>query len=196
MGLLQVNEYGLDVVQAYMTFIQDAAESAVRRMLKEFSAARDLDSTTGFVTAEDFLDDGTPIKLKVSINREDGSAIFDFHGTGHEMFGNLNAPPAVTTSAVIYCLRCLLPDIMDIPLNQGCLAPITITLPSQSLLHPSATAAVVGGNVLTSQRVTDVILRAFEACAASQGCMNNLTFGDGSMGYYETIAGGSGAGPT
>ena len=97
---------------------------------------------------------------------------------------------------MIYCLRCLLPDIMDIPLNQGCLQPITISLPSQSLLHPSSTAAVVGGNVLTSQRVTDVILRAFEACAASQGCMNNLTFGDGSMGYYETIAGGSGAGPT
>ena len=91
---------------------------------------------------------------QVSINREDGSAVFDFAGTGHEMYGNLNAPPAVTTSAVIYCLRCLLPDIMDIPLNQGCLAPITISLPEQSLLHPSATAAVVGGNVLTSQRVT------------------------------------------
>ena len=101
----------------------------------------------------------------------------------------------MTYSAVIYCLRCLLPDIMDIPLNQGCLQPITILLPNQSLLHPSSTAAVVGGNVLTSQRVTDVILRAFEACAASQGCMNNLTFGDGTMGYYETIAGGSGAGP-
>jgi 5-oxoprolinase (ATP-hydrolysing) len=84
---------------------------------------------------------------------------------------------------------------MDIPLNQGCLQPITISLPPQSLLHPSTTAAVVGGNVLTSQRVTDVILRAFDACGASQGCMNNLTFGDGTMGYYETIAGGSGAGP-
>jgi 5-oxoprolinase (ATP-hydrolysing) len=140
--------------------------------------------------------------------------VFDFAGTGPEMYGNLNAPPAgpphlslsslspsfahdcvVTFSAVIYCLRCLLPDITDIPLNQGCLQPITISLPKQSLLFPSKTAAVVGGNVLTSQRVTDVILKAFDACAASQGCMNNLTFGDGTMGYYETIAGGAGAGP-
>jgi 5-oxoprolinase (ATP-hydrolysing) len=112
------------------------------------------------------------------------------------LHNNFRFSVLVTYSAVIYCLRCLLPDIMDIPLNQGCLQPITISLPPQSLLHPSATAAVVGGNVLTSQRVTDVILRAFEACAASQGCMNNLTFGDGTMGYYETIAGGSGAGPS
>jgi 5-oxoprolinase (ATP-hydrolysing) len=108
-------------------------------------------------------------------------------GTGPEIFGNLNAPPAVTASAVIYCLRCLIADI-DIPLNQGCLAPIDILIPKGSFLNPSSTAAVVGGNVLTSQRVTDVVLRAFEACAASQGCMNNLTFGDATMGYYETIA--------
>lgn len=213
-------EYSLIVVQAYMEFIQETAERAVRNMLRSFYIERKLEDKGGFVSSEDFLDDGTPIRLKVSINPEQGSAIFDFAGTGHEMFGNLNAPPAgisffyscsflkflfikflfivwilVTYSAVIYCLRCLLPDIMDIPLNQGCLQPITIVLPNQSLLYPSSTAAVVGGNVLTSQRVTDVILRAFEACAASQGCMNNLTFGDGTMGYYETIAGGSGAGP-
>jgi 5-oxoprolinase (ATP-hydrolysing) len=147
------------------------------------------------VYAEDFLDDGTKIALAIEINRHDGTAIFDFTGTGHEIYGNLNAPPAVTSSAVIYCLRCLLPDI-DIPLNQGCLAPITIKIPQNSILNPSAKAAVVGGNVLTSQRVTDVVLKAFKACAASQGCMNNLTFGDTTMGYYETIAGGAGAGPT
>lgn len=115
-------------------------------------------------------------------------------GTGVEMFGNLNAPPAVTTSAIIYCLRCLLPS-SDIPLNQGCLAPIDIIIPPNTVLNPSPETAVVGGNVTTSQRVTDVVLKAFKACAASQGCMNNLTFGDKSMGYYETIAGGAGAGP-
>ena len=146
-------------------------------------------------SAEDFLDDGTPIRLAVTIDRRTGSAIFDFAGTGPEIYGNLNAPPAVTASAIIYCLRCLLPDI-DIPLNQGCLNPIEIRIPPQCILNPSAGAAVVGGNVLTSQRVTDVVLKAFKACAASQGCMNNLTFGDTTMGYYETIAGGAGAGPT
>jgi 5-oxoprolinase (ATP-hydrolysing) len=187
-----VLEYSLSVVQAYMLFIQEAAEGAVRRMLRSFSEERGLEELCGSVSATDYLDDGTPISLKISINREEGSAIFDFTGTGPEIFGNLNAPPAVTTSAVIYCLRCLLTDIVDLPLNQGCLTPISIVLPSNSILNPSPTAAVVGGNVLTSQRVTDVIFRAFEAVAASQGCMNNLTFGDATMGYYETIAGGSG----
>merc|ERR1712023_510555 len=140
------------------------------------------------------MDDGTPISLKITINRRNGSAVFDFQGTGPELYGNLNAPPAVTSSAVIYCLRCLIPD-SDVPLNQGCLMPITISIPEGTLLNPSAEAGVVGGNVLTSQRVTDVIFRAFNAVAASQGCMNNLTFGNASMGYYETIAGGAGAGP-
>ena len=187
-----VGEYSLAVVQAYMLFIQEAAEAAVRRMLCAFSKERGLDALSGSVGAVDHLDDGTPICLKISINRKEGSAVFDFAGTGPEMFGNLNAPPAVTTSAVIYCLRCLLADIVDLPLNQGCLTPIRILLPKNSILNPSPTAAVVGGNVLTSQRVTDVIFRAFNAVAASQGCMNNLTFGDATMGYYETIAGGSG----
>mmetsp|Transcript_10110 Transcript_10110/g.16753 ORF Transcript_10110/g.16753 Transcript_10110/m.16753 type:complete len:843 (+) Transcript_10110:124-2652(+) len=190
-----VVEYSLPVVQAYMMFIQDAAESAVRRMLRSFSEDRGLDRLHGSVSARDYLDDGTPICLKITINREEGSAVFDFAGTGPEIYGNLNAPPAVTTSAVIYCLRCLLADIVDLPLNQGCLTPISILLPQNSILNPSPGAAVVGGNVLTSQRVTDVIFRAFEAVSASQGCMNNLTFGDETMGYYETIAGGSGAGP-
>jgi N-methylhydantoinase B/oxoprolinase/acetone carboxylase alpha subunit len=99
----------------------------------------------------------------------------------------------VTYSAVIYALRCMVAD--DIPLNQGCLAPITFAIPPGCLLRPSPGAAVVGGNVLTSQRVTDVVLRAFGAAAASQGCMNNTTFGDEGLGYYETVAGGAGAGP-
>jgi 5-oxoprolinase (ATP-hydrolysing) len=117
--------------------------------------------------------------------------------------GNMNAPEAVTYSAIIYCLRCLVAE--DIPLNQGCLKPVNVKIPKDCFLSPSGGAAVVGGNVLTSQRITDVVLKAFQACAASQGDCNNLTFGYGGMeegrghvegfGYYETIAGGSGAGP-
>lgn len=189
-----IKEYSLEVVNAYMVHIQDAAEKAVREMLCTFSLKRNLPEV-GSVKAQDFLDDGSPICLEVTIDRRDGSAVFDFSGTGPEIYGNLNAPLAVTSSAVIYSLRCLL-ESFDLPLNQGCLAPIQIKVPSNSLLNPSETAAIVGGNVQTSQRVTDVILRAFQACAASQGCMNNLTFGDKSMGYYETIAGGAGAGPS
>ena len=189
-----IAEYGIEVVQAYMQHIQANAERAVRAMLTTFSTRQNL-PVIGTVTAEDFMDDGTPICLAVTIDRTQGSAVFNFEGTGPELYGNLNAPPAVTASAVIYCLRCLLPDV-DIPLNQGCLVPVEIRIPPFSLLNPSPTAAVVGGNVLTSQRITDVIFRAFGAVAASQGCMNNLTFGDASMGYYETIAGGAGAGPT
>jgi len=189
-----IAEYGIEVVQAYMQHIQANAERAVRAMLTTFSTRQNL-PVIGTVAAEDFMDDGTPICLAVTIDRTQGSAVFDFAGTGPELYGNLNAPPAVTASAVIYCLRCLLPDV-DIPLNQGCLVPVEIRIPPSSLLNPSPTAAVVGGNVLTSQRITDVIFRAFGAVAASQGCMNNLTFGDASMGYYETIAGGAGAGPT
>jgi 5-oxoprolinase (ATP-hydrolysing) len=189
-----ISEYGLGVIQAYMQHIQDNAEQAVRAMLTRFSLSQELPEV-GTVGAEDFLDDGTPICLEVTIDRARGSAVFDFAGTGPELYGNLNAPPAVTASAVIYCLRCLLPDA-DIPLNQGCLVPVEIRIPPSSLLNPSPSAAVVGGNVLTSQRITDVIFRAFGAVAASQGCMNNLTFGDASMGYYETIAGGAGAGPS
>ena len=139
-------------------------------------------------------DDGSRIQLALTIDRRNGSATFDFTGTSAEVYGNTNAPPAVTYSAIIYSLRALVKR--DIPLNQGCLNPITIIVPKGCFLNPSADAAVVGGNVLTSQRVTDVVLRAFAACAASQGCMNNLTFGDETFGYYETIAGGAGGGPT
>ncbi|KAG1678987.1 hypothetical protein FOA52_013050 [Chlamydomonas sp. UWO 241] len=187
-----INEYSLPVVQAYMGHIQANAEAAVREMLREFSLQQGLPEV-GTVTAEDMMDDGSPIRLAVTIDRTDGSAIFDFTGTGPEVYGNCNAPPAVAYSAIIYSLRCMV--TRDIPLNQGCLAPVTVKIPPNCLLNPSPEAAVVGGNVLTSQRVTDVVLKAFQAAAASQGCMNNLTFGDEGMGYYETIAGGAGAGP-
>lgn len=187
-----IEEYSLPVVHSYMRFIQENAESAVRDMLCDFSLRRGLPEV-GSVVAEDRMDDGNPIKLRVTIDRRTRSAEFDFTGTGPEAFANTNAPPAVTYSAVIYSLRCMVDK--DIPLNQGCLAPVTIKLPEGCLLHPSPTAGVVGGNVLTSQRVVDVVLRAFGAAAASQGCTNNLTFGDDVFGYYETIAGGAGAGP-
>ena len=200
-----MSDYGEQVVKFYMTNIQANAESSVRSLLKSvYKRFQGQD-----LSAEEFMDDGSPIRLKVTIDPEKGEAIFDFTGTGPEVYGNINAPEAVTYSAIIYCLRCLISE--DIPLNQGCLKPIHVLIPKKSFLSPSDNAAVVGGNVLTSQRVTDVVLKAFRACAASQGDTNNLTFGFGGttmseglsdrkeqkgFGYYETIAGGSGAGPT
>ncbi|KAF7661762.1 hypothetical protein LDENG_00253540 [Lucifuga dentata] len=188
-----IDSYGLAVVQAYMGYIQSNAELAVRDMLKDFACRRRQQTGSLEVESEDFMDDGTPIRLRVQINEEEGSAVFDFTGTGTEVWGNCNAPRAITLSALIYCLRCMVGQ--DIPLNQGCLAPIKVIIPPGSILQPSQNAAVVGGNVLTSQRVVDVIFRAFEVCAASQGCMNNISFGSESRGYYETVAGGAGAGP-
>ncbi|XP_030205201.1 5-oxoprolinase [Gadus morhua] len=189
-----IDGYGLAVVQAYMGYIQSNAELAVRDMLKEFALKRRQQTGRLEVEAEDFMDDGTPIRLRVKINEEEGSAVFDFTGTGTEVWGNCNAPRAITLSALIYCLRCMVGQ--DIPLNQGCLTPISVVIPPGSILQPSQNAAVVGGNVLTSQRVVDVIFRAFEVCAASQGCMNNISFGNETSGYYETVAGGAGAGPS
>ncbi|KAJ6438104.1 putative 5-oxoprolinase protein [Purpureocillium lavendulum] len=194
-----VREYGLETVLFYMKAIQNNAELAVRQLLKdtfEKSGGRPLE-------AVEFMDDGSPIKLKITIDSENGTADFDFSGTGPEVYGSTNAPTSVTYSAIIYVLRCLIKE--DVPLNQGCLTPINVIMPPRTILSPSAEAAVVGGNCVTSQRVTDVILRCFDACAASQGCLNNLTFGrsshlspDGTYtpgyGYYETIAGGAGAG--
>ncbi|KAL1960877.1 hypothetical protein VTO42DRAFT_5860 [Malbranchea cinnamomea] len=194
-----IKECGMKRVHTYMYAIQNTAEIAVRDLLRR--TYRTLGST---LYAEDCMDDGTPIVLKITIDGEKGEAVFDFTGTGCEVFGNTNAPTAITHSAIIYCLRSLVRS--DIPLNQGCLNPIDIRIPPRTLLSPSKGAGVVGGNVLTSQRITDVVLKAFRACAASQGCCNNLTFGTGGknekgehvngFGYYETIAGGSGAGPT
>lgn len=188
-----IKEYGLDVVQAYMNYIQEAAENSVRELLMNVVKTRG----TNILKSKDFMDDGSPICLTITIDGSNGDAVFDFNGTGPEVYGNTNAPRSVTNSAIIYCLRCLVG--LDIPLNQGALNPVTIKIPKNSLLDPSESAAVVGGNVLTSQRLCDVILKAFEAAADSQGCCNNFTFGidadeDGEgFGYYETIAGGTGA---
>ena len=189
-----IDSYGLKVVQAYMAYIQENAEIAVRQVLKRFGNEALRRTGMSVLHAEDYMDDGSRISLKVCIDQVEGSAVFDFSGTGPEVWGNINAPKAVSHSALIYSLRCLVGE--DIPLNQGCLNPVEIVIPPKSILDPSENAAVVGGNVLTSQRIVDVILRAFEACAASQGCCNNITFGDDKFGYYETVAGGSGAGPS
>lgn len=194
-----IAEFGLDVVHRYMYAIQTTAEIAVRELLK-----RTLATQGSTLAAVDYMDDGTPIRLAIRIH-DDGSATFDFTGTGPQVLGNTNAPIAITHSAIIYCLRSLIAS--SIPLNQGCLNPIDIVVPDDTILTPAKGLGVVGGNVLTSQRVTDVVLRAFGACAASQGCCNNLTFGTGGkdpvtgahvegFGCYETIAGGAGAGPS
>lgn len=188
-----INSYGLNVVQAYMHHIQKNAELAVRDMLRQIG--RDTLERTGsnVLEAQEFMDDGSPITLRVTIDPENGSALCDFSGSSEEVWGNCNAPRAITLSALIYCLRCMVGH--DVPLNQGCLAPIQVVIPKNSILDPSEGAAVVGGNVQTSQRIVDTVLKAFRVCAASQGCMNNITIGDDQWGYYETVAGGAGAGP-
>ena len=135
-----IDEYGLKVVHAYMNYIQRNAATAVREMLKSFGKRKNLGSR-GHVYAEEFMDDGTPLRLRVTVTDE-GRATFDFTGTGPEVFGNCNAPPAVTYSAIIYALRCLVGE--DIPLNQGCLEPIDIHIPDGTILKPSEKAAVVG----------------------------------------------------
>uniref|UniRef100_A0A6A7FY14 5-oxoprolinase-like n=4 Tax=Hirondellea gigas TaxID=1518452 RepID=A0A6A7FY14_9CRUS len=189
-----IDQYGLDVVQAYMGHIQTSAEMAVRDLFKQVGQRIKDETGAATLRAKDHMDDGSIIAVTIDIDVQQGSAIIDFEGTGPEVWGNNNAPRAITVSAIIYCLRCMLGH--DTPLNQGCLAPVSIRIPKGSILNPSLDAAVVGGNVQTSQRVVDVIFKAFGTCAASQGCMNNITFGDDSVGYYETVAGGAGAGPS
>ncbi|GAM82998.1 hypothetical protein ANO11243_009840 [Dothideomycetidae sp. 11243] len=200
-ALLQmlVEESSLMVVHFYMNAIKDNAEVAVRAYLRRV-AAETGGRPLGF---SDFMDDGSEIRLEVRIDAETGSADFDFTGTGKETFNCLNAPKAIAHSAIIYCLRCLIN--IDIPLNQGCLNPVNVINPEGTLLNPSGAAAVCAGNPITSQRITDAILGAFHACAASQGDCNIISFGMGGraadgkeipgFGVGETICGGSGAGP-
>ncbi|MCZ6558381.1 MAG: hydantoinase B/oxoprolinase family protein [SAR324 cluster bacterium] len=186
-----ISTYGLDVVQAYMTHIQHNAEEAVRNMVVKWSLEHGMKEEDSF-GAVDYLDDGSPIQVTITIDRPRRAITIDFAGTGHELWGNLNTPRAVVSSAIIYVLRTLIDQ--DIPINGGFLVPVTIKIPHPSLLSPSPLAAVVGGNVETSSRLTDVLLKAFGAVAGHQGTMNNFTFGTDSFGYYETIGGGTGAG--
>ncbi|ORY01820.1 5-oxoprolinase [Clohesyomyces aquaticus] len=198
-----IAERGLSTVHLNMHAITANAEACVRTFLKQTHAAR----AGKPLVALDFMDDGTPIQLQVTINPSDGSAHFDFTGTGEEGYHSFNAPQAITRSATLYVLRCLINQ--DIPLNEGCLRPLTFTIPEGSILNPSPAAAVCAGNPITSQRVTDVVIKAFEACAASQGDCNVFSFGidadydadgnqipDSGFGFGETICGGSGAGPS
>jgi len=176
-----VAHYGLETVMAYMGHVRDNAARQVREALRRIPA--------GNYDFADAMDDGTPIAVKMTISGE--NAIVDFTGTGKESEFNLNAPPAVVRAAVLYIFRCLVAE--RIPLNDGCLAPLQIIIPERCILNPNPGRAVVGGNVETSQRVVDVLLGALGVAAASQGTMNNLTFGDDTFGYYETICGGVGA---
>ncbi|MEK7486297.1 MAG: hydantoinase B/oxoprolinase family protein [Planctomycetota bacterium] len=181
-----IRHYGKSIVLAYMQHIQDNAESVIRQVIQEFK-----ERFKGKpLTAIDWLDDGSQICLTVEF-LEQGNIRFDFSGTDPELLGNLNAPRAITTSAILYVLRSLVNR--DIPLNAGCLKPVEIYIPDHTLLSPSWDSAVVGGNVETSQRVVDVILKALQVAAGSQGTMNNFSFGNEQFGYYETIAGGEGA---
>jgi 5-oxoprolinase (ATP-hydrolysing) len=184
--LALVEEYSLETVERAMTAIQEAAAEKLRQVLRQWP--------NGTRTFVDHLDDGSPIAVRLTILEE--TLTIDFTGTGPVLSTNLNANRAIVTAAVLYSLRLLLDE--PIPLNEGVLAPVEIVLP-ECLLNPSAgstpetSPAVVGGNVETSQRIVDCLLGAFGLAAASQGTMNNLTFGDETFGYYETICGGSGA---
>jgi 5-oxoprolinase (ATP-hydrolysing) len=139
------------------------------------------------------MDDGAVISVQISINRSARAATIDFTGTSPQRPTNFNAPRAVTTAAVLYVFRCLIDS--DIPLNAGCLRPLTIIAPEGSMLNPTYPAAVVAGNVETSQAITDSLFAALGMMAACQGTMNNFTFGNERHQYYETICGGAGAGP-
>jgi len=175
---------GRERVEARMrAVIEDAAE-ATRELLARLPQ--------GSHRFEDALDDGSPLVVCVEVAPD--RILFDFTGTAPQLSGNLNAPRAVTTAAVLFVLRSLVDR--RIPLNAGTLDPVSILIPRGCLLDPSPPAAVAGGNVETSQRIADVLLGALGALAASQGTMNNLTFGTESWGFYETIGGGAGAGPT
>lgn len=193
-----VKEFGLATIMKYMVAIQDNAADTVSKMLGKVIAKNGNE-----LHSVDHMDDGSKIQLRVTPG-EDGKVLFDFTGSSMQSYSNINAPMAITYSAIIYCMRCLVDEA--IPLNQGCLRPIKVIIPESSILNPDEGCAVVAGNVCTSQIITGVILSAFKASANSQSCCNNFTFGVGGndaegnyvqgFGYYETIAGGHGAGPT
>lgn len=179
--LAMVATAGLEQVTAYMQHVQDQAADAVRAAIARLG---DIDRSF-----TDTTDDGLVIAVRVQTH--DGTLTVDFTGTSPAVDTNLNAPRAVAVAAVLYVLRTLVGE--PIPLNRGCLRPVTLVIPSGSLLDPPAGHAVAGGNVETSQRVVDVLFAALAIKAASSGTMNNLTFGDDEFGYYETLGGGEGA---
>ncbi|MCY3607373.1 MAG: hydantoinase B/oxoprolinase family protein [Acidimicrobiaceae bacterium] len=176
-----VDYYGLDVVHAYMGHVADNAEEMVRRVIDALD--------DGSYRME--LDDGSVICVRISVDADQRSAVVDFAGTSGQHPGNFNAPVAVCRSAVLYVFRCMVDDA--IPLNAGCLRPLELVVPDPSMLSPHPPAAVIAGNVETSQQITDALFGALGVVAASQGTMNNFIWGNAAHQYYETICGGAGA---
>ncbi|MHB8283980.1 MAG: hydantoinase B/oxoprolinase family protein, partial [Caulobacteraceae bacterium] len=179
-----VAQYGRDVIVAYMAHVQDNAEEEVRRVLSRLEGG----------AFEYAMDNGAVIRVRIAIDQAARSAVVDFTGSSPQQPTNFNAPFSVCRAAVLYVFRTLVED--DIPLNDGCLRPIQIIAPLGCMLNPQFPAAVVAGNVETSQVVTDALYGALGALAGAQGTMNNFTFGDATRQYYETICGGAGAGAT
>ena len=177
-----VDEFGLDVVQAYMQHVQDNAEESVRRVITRLK--------NGAFTLP--LDNGAQIQVAVRVDAENRSAEIDFTGTSAQQINNFNAPTAVCMAAVLYVFRSLVND--DIPLNAGCLKPLNVIIPEGCMLNPHFPASVVAGNVETSSCITNALFGALGVMAGSQPTMNNFTFGNAQYQYYETISGGSGAG--
>ena len=177
-----VDKYSLETVHTYMKFVQDNAEESVRKVIDVLQ--------DGEFTVQ--LDNQAKIHVTITINKGDRSAIIDFTGTSPQQDNNFNAPSAVTQSVVLYIFRTLVKD--NIPLNSGCLKPLQIIIPEGCMLNPMYPAAVVAGNVETSQNIANCLYGALGIMAASQGTMNNFTFGNQKYQYYETICGGSGAG--
>ncbi|MFD9097285.1 hydantoinase B/oxoprolinase family protein [Streptomyces collinus] len=178
-----IGEFGLDVVQAYMRHVQDNAEEAVRRVIDALDEGEYAYET----------DSGAVIRVQVRVDRAERRATIDFTGTSPQLTTNFNAPFAVVNAAVLYVFRTLVAD--DIPLNDGCLRPLDIVVPPGSMLAPEPPAAVVAGNVETSQAITGALYAALGVQAEGSGTMNNVTFGNERHQYYETVASGSGAGP-
>jgi 5-oxoprolinase (ATP-hydrolysing) len=179
-----VAEFGLDVVQAYMGHVQDNAEESVRRVLTELKDGR-------FTLP---LDNGAKIEVAIRVNPAHRSAEIDFTGTSAQLSNNFNAPTAVCMAAVLYVFRTLVNE--DIPLNAGCLKPLNVIIPKGCMLNPLPPASVVAGNVETSTCITNALYGALGVMAGGQPTMNNFTFGNKQYQYYETIAGGGGAGPS
>ena len=178
-----LGQYGTVTVRTYMAHVQDNAEEAVRRAIDGLSS--------GSFRYE--LDSGESISVRVEVDREQRSALIDFSGTSPQSPSNFNAPLAVCRAAVLYVFRTLVDH--DIPMNEGCLRPLELRVPAASMLDPRPPAAVVAGNVETSQCIVDALYGALGVMAAAQGTMNNITFGNQRYQYYETLCGGSGAGP-
>ncbi|MDP7436825.1 MAG: hydantoinase B/oxoprolinase family protein, partial [Candidatus Marinimicrobia bacterium] len=176
-----INRYSLEVVHAYMQHVQDNAEESVRRVI---DVLKDSDFTYK-------MDDGHQISVAIKVDKRNRCATIDFTGTSSQHPGNYNAPTAICYAAVLYVFRCLIDD--DIPLNSGCFKPLNIIIPVDSMINPVYPAAVVAGNVETSQYIVDALFGALGTMAASQGTMNNYIWGNNRIQNYETICGGSGA---